>query len=153
MPEVSVMCITYKDNRRRAERDNRLLASCHGEKVMRPWRAESTRMVQHQLIIPPPSLCLRTFCLFGGRERRKSLPQNLWHFLMTCQGSKSQYRCSKTQARGRKGFKPWAKFVCVRVHLSARLCVSVRLCVRACAVGCKLRAIEWKSGILKALGK
>ena len=61
-------------------------------------RAEFTRMVQHHL---PPSLASIPSARFGGREQRKSLPRNLWHFLMSRQARVSQY-CGKTQGKGGK---------------------------------------------------
>jgi len=110
-----------------------------------PPRAEFTRMVQHQLIIPslPPP--------FGDTEWWKSLPQNLWHFLMACQGRMSQH-CWTTPGEGGvgggRGFRPWVWWASAFIWA----CAFASLWA-SCAAGCKLQAREWKSGILKAPGK
>lgn len=156
--QISCPCVTEKttskglgasrEGRREGEwQGNKLLPSYHRRTVVTLW-AEVACTVQYQLFVTNLPR-LRPFC----REQQKSLPQNLWHFLMTCQGRMSQHSW-ETRVRGKKSYKPWAKFMCVCIHLSVCvMCAFVCLCVCACAVGCKLQAIEWKSGILKAMGK
>lgn len=78
----------------------RLLPSCHRRKFCAPppspRGAKFTRMTQHQLIILQPCLLLSLLLVWRQWE---SLPQNLGHFLMTCQGRMSQ-RCMKRHGGG-----------------------------------------------------
>lgn len=61
-----------------------------------PQGAKFTRLIQHQLIILQPRLLLSLLLIWRQWD---SLPQNLGHFLMTCQGRMSQ-RCMKRHGGG-----------------------------------------------------
>lgn len=85
---------------RRAKRKIGLLPSCHGRRLCDPKGRVYTHgpaPAHHS----PPSLASVPSAPFGGREQGKSLPQNLWHFLMTCQAECHSTTEKLRQQRGK----------------------------------------------------
>lgn len=123
---------------------NSLFSSCH-KKVICHWRLSLHAWSSSSSPFP----CCLSLIPSSSSEAEscgKHSPQNQWHFLMTRQTK----NVGKLRRRGGR-FKPWAKFMCVCIHLS--VCCLCTSCVSVCAAGCKLQAIEWRGDILKAAGK
>lgn len=115
-------------------------------------RAQFTRMIQHQLIVPhPPSApSLLPVLMQRAGEITPPEPATLFNDM----SGQNVIALLKRQGGGNALSLELRVCVCMCVFafMCACTCVFVPP-VCACAVGCKLQANEWKSGILKALGK
>lgn len=69
-----------------------------------PGGAKFTRMIQQQLLILQPPTSLLSLLLIW--RRWESLPQNLGHFLMTCQGRMWQRRMKRRGGGGASSLQP-----------------------------------------------
>lgn len=100
-----------------------------------PRGAKFTRMTQHQLIILQPCLLLSLLLVWRQWE---SLPQNLGHFLMTCQGRMSQ-RCMKRHGGGNALSLELGLGVCSHSSERVSLCHPVSLNT-LWVVSCRLKS-------------
>lgn len=117
-----------------------------GSVTLRGWLYTHDPAPAHH---PPPSLASVPSAHLEAAEISPPEPGTLFNDM-----SGQHVTNTVEETQGWNCFKPWTKVVCV----FAFIWVFMYMCLCAtpsceCTLGCKLQAKEWKSGILKALGK